>query len=104
MTTQAAGFDRTEPRTRFIALFGLGTFALLVIAILWLQSYVDRVREQEIFVKVEEPVSADLKALHAREDEQLYTYRYIDRAKGTVRIPIDRAMALVVQEAHAPRN
>jgi hypothetical protein len=44
-----------------------------------------------------------LKALGAREDADLNSYRYIDRAKGTVRLPIDRAMDVLVEEAHAKR-
>jgi hypothetical protein len=33
----------------------------------------------------------------------LHSYKYVDRAKGTVRIPIERAMELVIEEAHAKR-
>ncbi len=99
MSEQAtAGFDVAEPRTRFIALFGLGTLAALIAIILGLQAYVDSVKQQEIFVKVLQPVSEDLKALHAREDTELNSYQYIDRDKGVVRLPIRRAMELLVQE------
>lgn len=45
-----------------------------------------------------EPVSEDLRALRAREDIQLNSYEYIDREKGTVRLPITRAMELLSQE------
>ncbi len=93
-----AGFDLTEPRTRFIALFGLGTLVALVVIILGLQAYVDRVKEQEIYERVLQPVSEDLRALRAREDTELNSYGYIDRAKGTVRLPIARAMELLAKE------
>lgn len=96
--SERAGYDVAEPRTRFIAVFGGATLVALVAIILGLQAYVDRVREQEIFVKVLAPVSEDLKALHAREDSELNSYHYIDRAKGTVRLPIRRAMQLVIAE------
>ncbi len=39
----------------------------------------------------------DLADLHEREDLLLNYYSWIDRSKGTVRIPIDRAMELIVQ-------
>jgi hypothetical protein len=93
-----AGFDLSEPRTRFIALFGVGTLIALVVIILALQAYVDRVKEQAIFERVLQPVSEDLRALHAREAAELNSYAYIDRAKGTVRLPISRAMELLSQE------
>lgn len=96
--TQTSGFDPSEPRARFIGLLGLGIMAALVAIILGLQSYVDHVREQQVFVKQLQPVSEDLKALRAREDADLNSYRYIDRAKGTVRIPIRRAMELLARE------
>ncbi len=92
------GFDRTEPKTRFIALFGLGTLIALVAIILGVQAYADRVRSEQIFVKQLQPVSADLRALHAREDAELNSYQYLDRDKGIVRLPIRRAMELVEKE------
>jgi hypothetical protein len=39
----------------------------------------------------------DLADLHQREDLLLDYYSWIDRSKGTVRIPIDRAMELIAQ-------
>jgi len=40
----------------------------------------------------------DLSAFRAREDEELTNYGWIDRTSGVVRIPIDRAMELVLQK------
>jgi hypothetical protein len=39
----------------------------------------------------------DTADLHAREDLLLDNYSWLDRSKGTVRIPIERAMELVAQ-------
>jgi hypothetical protein len=94
------GFERTEPRTGVIALLGGATMIALVLIIAGVEGYYDHVRDQQIFVKQLEPVSEDLKALRAREAAQLYSYQYIDRAKGTVRLPIERAMDLMIEEAH----
>jgi hypothetical protein len=44
----------------------------------------------------------DLTDLHNREDLLLEHYSYIDQGAGTVRIPIERAMMLVVQRGLAP--
>ncbi|HEY1204920.1 MAG: hypothetical protein ABSH46_07020 [Bryobacteraceae bacterium] len=103
MSENAAGFETSEPRSGAIALIGAATVILLVLIIFGVQAYYDHARDQQIFVKQLQPVSEDLKALHAREDADLNSYRYIDRAKGTVRLPINRAMDLVVEEAHAKR-
>ena len=39
----------------------------------------------------------DVADMHAREDLLLNNYSWIDRSKGTVRIPIERAMELIAQ-------
>ena len=39
----------------------------------------------------------DLRGLRAREDQALTSYDWVDRNAGVVRIPIDRAMRLVVE-------
>jgi hypothetical protein len=39
----------------------------------------------------------DLAELHAREDLLLENYSWVDRSKGTVRIPIERAMELIAE-------
>ncbi len=39
----------------------------------------------------------DVADMHAREDLLLDNYTWVDQSKGTVRIPIDRAMELIAQ-------
>jgi hypothetical protein len=46
--------------------------------------------------------AADLEKFRAREDEELKSYTWIDRKSGIVRIPIDRAMELIVQRGLPP--
>jgi hypothetical protein len=103
MSENAVGFEISEPRTGLIALVGAGMVILLAVVILGVEAYYDHVRDQQIFVKQLQPVSEDLRALHAREDADLDSYRYIDRAKGTVRLPINRAMELIIEEAREKR-
>jgi hypothetical protein len=40
----------------------------------------------------------DIDELRAREDEALNSYGWVDREAGTVRIPIDKAIDLVLEE------
>jgi hypothetical protein len=103
MTTEATGpapeFDRTEPNVKFIALFGAATLFLLGVVILGIQFYFNQRLERELYVKVLSQDSQALKELRAREDEVLNSYRYIDREKGAVRLPVNRAMELLLQES-----
>lgn len=91
-------FDRSEPRMGLVASAFGATVIGLILVVLAVQAVYDHVREQQIYVKVLEPVSEDLKNLRAREDSQLHSYQYVDRASGTVRIPIERAMELMEKE------
>jgi hypothetical protein len=45
----------------------------------------------------EDDGNQDVADLHAREDLLLSNYTWVDESKGTVRIPIDRAMELIAQ-------
>ena len=41
--------------------------------------------------------SADFAKLHAQEQTELNTYGWVDKSAGVVRIPIERAMQLLVE-------
>jgi stringent starvation protein B len=97
-TAPEAGYDRHDPNVRFLALFGFATLVLLALVIAAIQFYYDRVKEQQVFVKVLAPESAALQALRAREDQELHSYQYLNREKGIVRLPIERAMELLARE------
>jgi len=47
--------------------------------------------------RLEVKASADLAKLRAAEEANLDSYGWIDQSSGTVRIPIDRAMQLILQ-------
>src|SRR5690349_19528358 len=47
---------------------------------------------------------AELKQFRAREDAELNSYGWIDRSSGIVRVPIDRAMELVLQRGLPTRS
>lgn len=48
--------------------------------------------------------TADLQQLRARENAVLSQYRWIDRSKGVVAIPIDRAIQLIAQRGIPPQK
>ncbi len=41
--------------------------------------------------------AADLRRLLAEEDENLSSYAWVDRSRGAIRLPIERAMALLLR-------
>lgn len=71
----------------------------VVILIALVTAFFNHVRDDAFRDKVLAPQSDLLVSLHEREDKQLYSYQIIDRAKGTVQLPIDRAMELVIKES-----
>lgn len=95
----AVGYEESDVRVGFIAWSGVAIVVFLVVTILAVQVYFDSLKNQQEFVKLLEPVSEDYRNLRAREDAELYSYKYTDRQAGVVRLPIQRAMDLVVTEA-----
>ncbi len=56
------------------------------------------------FPKLQVSPPRDLEEFRAREEEQLHTYGWINRTSGIVRIPIERAMELVLQKGLPART
>jgi hypothetical protein len=96
--TTGNGYEKGEPRMGLVAAAFGGLIVGLILVVLAVQAVYDHMREQQIYVKVLEPVSEDLRNLRAKEDGQLHSYQYIDRATGAVRIPVERAMELLEKE------
>ena len=99
ITAEDAGFDADEPNTRGIFIFIVASVAMFAAVVVGVSYYYNSVYERIEYENVLKPVSQELADLHAREDWNLTHYGYIDKAKAQVRIPIDRAMELLVQEA-----
>lgn len=93
------GYDRSEPLTVPILanIFSILLILTVVIAgvTFYYNTYVGRIVEETQLT----PVSQDLLDLRAKEDKSLHSYGIADKAAGTVRIPVARAMELVAAEA-----
>lgn len=91
-------YDRHDAKSGLIAIISTSIIGLLVVLIcgvyyLYMVAYESV--EHELLTGVS---SQELKAIHDREEQQLHQYSYIDKEKGVVRIPIDKAMELVSSE------
>jgi hypothetical protein len=54
--------------------------------------------------QLETDEQTELNRIRLREEDTLSTYDYVDKSDGTVRIPIDRAMELIVQRGLPVRS
>lgn len=93
------GYDRSELAPGAIIAFAVGSVVLLVLTIIAVEVYFNKVWDEAVYEKVLAPPSEQLKQLHYREDWYLTHYMYADKKTGVVRIPLDRAMSLFAQEA-----
>jgi hypothetical protein len=93
------GFDHTEPQTPKIWAFTIGSVLILVVVIVALQQYFDKIWTDAVYEKVLEPPSQELQDMRNRDDWALTHYSYQDKSKGQVRIPLDRAQELFLKEA-----
>jgi hypothetical protein len=100
---QPAGipYDTTEPRNWLILLVGLGIALTMVVIYFGVDWYYTYIKEKETYEKVLAPTSEILKQVRNRDNWNLSTYQYLDKNKTQVRIPIDRAMELIVAETRA---
>jgi hypothetical protein len=98
------GFDRQEPSGPAVAIFAVVSLVLLVLTILAIQQYFDHIWSEAVYEKVLAPPSEQLQEVRGRDDWNLTHYMYLDKATGQVRIPIDQAMQLNLQDAAAGKT
>jgi hypothetical protein len=109
-------YEKQDVHVRPILLFGVGLIVLAGIVLLlmaWMFGYFE-VREERVDVPESPLVSQagqpppeprlqvtpydDLNRMRAEEDKVLNSYAWIDQPGGVARIPIARAMDLIVQK------
>jgi hypothetical protein len=98
------GFDRAEPSAGAIVAFAIGSLVLLVLTILAIQQYFDHIWNEAVYEKILAPPSELLREVRGRDDWNLTHYMYMDKPSGQVRIPVDRAMELNLQDAAAGKT
>jgi hypothetical protein len=105
--------EKSDLNPKYILYFAAGLLLLGLVStvVVWWMFHMfeeDQARRESQPVAVEVPSvvpeprlqispSGDLEELRRQEQEILSTYRWIDRDKGTARIPIDRAMELFIE-------
>lgn len=93
------GFDRTEVQTVPVLVVTVAIVGFIVAVCVGCAIYYNSFRDAAVERIQLEPVSKDYLDLQAREAQQLGTYGTINKTAGTVRLPIEKAMELVVAES-----
>ena len=91
--------EESDPRTAPTALVGTVGLVLLAVVLLLLEVLYQRTSQAEIERKVVAEQPQELRQLEAAQRERLGRYAWVDRERGIVTIPIERAMDLVAEEA-----
>ncbi len=93
------GFDRSEPAVPSIWAFTIGSVVILVVVIFALQQYFEKIWNDAVYDKVLAAPSQELQDTRNRDDYALTHYSYQDKSKGVVRIPLEKAQEMVLQDA-----
>jgi hypothetical protein len=96
---QQVGYEKRDVNIKVLFLVAAVIVTAIVLSLIGLNEYFFAVKEEVVYENVLKPESETLRKLRAKEDEILGSYQLIDSVQGVYRIPIERAMELVVQEA-----
>ena len=92
------GFDYSEPHARQVIAFAAGSVVILVVMILALSAYFDKIYNEAVYEKVLSVPGGEVADLRQLEQWRLTHYEYVDNQKKTVRIPLDLAQELFLKE------
>ena len=94
-------YDHSEPHARSIVVYMAATVVLLALVGIAVQAYYELIYSQGEYEQVLSQENWQLRDLRNKEQWELTHYAYVDKNKGTVRVPIDQAMQAVVKDAAA---
>ncbi|GAB4315802.1 MAG: hypothetical protein Kow0074_03570 [Candidatus Zixiibacteriota bacterium] len=98
------GYEKSDVNVgRMLVVAALAIVFTLMVVVFMNELFVFE-KEQLVQEMVLSPESKALRELRAREDRELHSYGVIDTANGVYRIPIDRAMKLMADEAFQERS
>ena len=92
------GFDRAEPNVTSIWLFTILSVVSLVVILVALQQYFVKIWSDAVTEKVLTAPDSQLQMVRGRDAWDLTHYMYLDKKAGQIRIPVDRATDLFLQE------
>jgi hypothetical protein len=100
MSDEFFDYENQEPKNNLIAFLLIISCIFIVATLAFLSWMFTATVENEQTRKQQSNSNyVDLQNLRKNEDAKLSEYQYVDREKGLVRIPVERAMQLMVEEA-----
>lgn len=96
--TKKSGYEKLDINVPFIIGIAFVTIIILLILLVALNDYFIAEKEQMVYELQLKPESTELRTINAFENEILNEYKILDANKGIYRIPIERAMKLMVEE------
>ena len=100
------GFDRNDPEVAKIFVFTIVSLAVLVLMIFAISQYFETLYSKAVSDKILTAPSEQLRDLHNRDAWNLSHYMYgdLNANSGRVRIPLDKAIDLNLQDAQAGKT
>ena len=93
------GYEKKDVNLKMIIVVGLSSVLILIIIFVVLTDYFTVMEADAVYEAQLKPESVTLNDLRAEDEKILTTYQLIDAEKGVYRIPIERAMHLLVEES-----
>jgi hypothetical protein len=94
----SAGYEKKDVSVKAIVLGAAFTIILIVIFVIFLDSYFVINKEKYIYDNVTNVKSVELQEIKSAADSMLHNYSILDKDKGIYQIPIDSAMQMVVDD------
>jgi hypothetical protein len=97
--TENLGYEKKDINIVRVIGTAIAILIILIVIIIALSDFFMAEKEQIVYEQTLKPQSQLLQELRSKENETLTTYKLLDPVHGVYRIPIERAMELLVQEA-----
>lgn len=98
MSDEFFDYEHQEPKNNLIAFLLIASCVFVVVVCAFLSWMFIVARDNEHNRKIEQATYNDLQEVRKAEDAKLTSYQYLDKEKGVVRIPVERAIQLMVEE------
>lgn len=99
----SAGYETRDVNLKGIFLIAALVIVVIVVILILLNEFFLMSKEELVQEQVLAPESVALRELRVHEDEVLGSYGVVDKEKAIYRVPIQRAMKLVADEAYQER-
>ena len=99
MAEVKSGYEKRDLNLKWVAGIAILSILILVVFLVLLDSFFVVEREAQVYDSVLNSSSKEYQEIMARDTRILNSYGYVDKEKGLVHIPIDKAMELLVKES-----